>query len=462
MKLLKPIGAMLLLSLLAMAPALAADAPDTQSPDATATATRLLDHLDAGDFAAAEAMFSARMAAAVPADKLKAVWESLPAQAGEAKGRGEAATQSRDGMSLVQIPLHYANAELLAKLAIGADGKIEGFLVQPAPPPAAAPPAADASYEERDIAVGKGEHALPGTLAMPKGDAPADGFPAVVLVHGSGPQDRDEAIGANRPFLDIARGLAAQGVAVLRYDKRSKARPQDYADGGFLHGKLSIDTETTDDAVAAIRTLAATPGIDPNRIFVLGHSQGGMMAPRIAAHAAKAGTPVDGLVLLAAPARPLLDILVEQNRRLAVLDDGHTSDAEAAAIDKLRSQVRAIRANSDGSGEDIPAAELPLGVPASYWRSTDAVDPVAEAQALPASLPMLVVQGARDIQVVDADWQRWKAGFHDDPNVSFKLYPKLNHLGIAGEGEGSLAEYNTPGHVDAQLIDDVGAWVRAH
>lgn len=575
MKLLKPIGAMLLLSLLAIAPALAADAPDAQASDATATATRLLDYLDAGDFAAAETMFSAQMAAAVPADKLKAVWESLPAQAGEAKGRGEADVQSKDGMALVQIPLHYANAELVAKIAIGGDGKIEGFLIQPAPPPAAdaptattpdaatpdatatatrlldhldaddyaaaeamfgekmaaavpadklkemweslpklagaaqgrgeptsqskddftlvqiplhyanigmvakvaigtdgkidgfliqpapppaaAPPAADANFEERDIDVGKGEHALPGTLAMPKGDAPADGFPAVVLVHGSGPQDRDEAIGANRPFLDIARGLAAQGIAVLRYDKRTQARPQDFADGGFLHGKLTIDTETTDDAVAAVQALAATPGIDPKRIFVFGHSQGGMMAPRIAAHAAKAGTPVDGLILLAAPSRKLLDILIEQNRRLAVLDDGHTSEAEAAAIEKLRSQVRAIRA-----GEDIPAAQLPLGVPASYWRTTDDVDPVAEAQKLPASLPILILQGARDIQVVDADWQGWKAGFHEDPKVTFKLYPKLNHLGIAGEGEGSLAEYNTPGHVDAQLIDDVAAWVRGH
>lgn len=455
MTLLKKMGATLLLSLLSMAPALAADAPATEPSAATVTATQLLDHLDAGDYAAAEAMLGAQMAAAVPADKLKAIWESLPTQAGEAKGRGEATSQSKDGMTLVQIPLRYAKAELVAKVAIGADGKIEGFLIQPAPPPPAAAPAADANYEERDISVGKGEHALPGTLAMPKGEPPAGGFPAVVLVHGSGPQDRDETIGPNRPFLDIARGLAAQGIAVLRYDKRTKISPQDYADGGFLHGKLDIDTETTDDAATAVHTLAATPGIDPKRIFVFGHSQGGMMAPRIAAYAAKAGTPVDGLILLAAPARRLLDILIEQNQRLAVLDDGHTSPAEAAAIDKLRAQVQAIR-----SGKDIPAVELPLGVPADYWRSTDNVDPVAEAETV--ALPMLVLQGARDIQVVDADWQQWKDAFGNDPKVTFKLYPALNHLGIAGEGEGSLAEYQKPGHVDTQLIDDTGAWIRAH
>ena len=126
------------------------------------------------------------------------------------------------------------------------------------------------------------------------------------------------------------------------------------------------------------------------------------MAPRIATRAAEAGTPVTGLVLFAAPARPLLDILVEQNRRLAVLDDARTSPAEAAAIDKLRAQVGAIRA-SDADSATLAAEDLPLGQPAAYWRSTDAVDPVAEARA--AGLPMLVLQGARDIQVVDADWQ---------------------------------------------------------
>ena len=101
-----------------------------------------------------------------------------------------------------------------------------------------------------------------------------------------------------------------------------------------------------------------------------------------------------------------------------------------------------------------------LGQPAGYWRSIDAVDPVADAAAV--ALPMLVLQGARDIQVVDADWGRWRGAFHADDKVSFKLYEKLNHLGIAGEGEGSLAEYQQPGHVDATLIDDVAGWIKAH
>lgn len=432
------------LLLLAFGAALATALPArAQSTDGKAIATRALDHMDAGEYAQVEAMFDAEMAKAVPADKLKAVWESLPAQVGKATGRGEAESTSQDAATMVRVPLHYEKAELVAVFAINAEQKITGFMVQPAPP-AAAPAVTDqANFSEREVKVGDDDRALPATLAMPKGDGP---FPAVVLVHGSGAHDRDETIGPNKPFLDIARGLAAQGVAVLRYEKRTKARPQDFASGAF-----GVDEETTNDAVQAVATLRGLDGIDGKRVFVLGHSQGGMMAPRIAAISGH----VAGLVLLAAPARSLLDIVIEQNRRLAVLDDGKTSDAERAAIDALVEQVRVVR-----DPVTDPATKSVMGLPVGYWRSIDSVDPLAEATSV--ALPMLVQQGARDIQVVDADWQAWRGAFHDNRKVTFKLYESLNHLAMPGEGDGNLAEYQQPNHVDPTLINDVAGWIKAH
>lgn len=402
--------------------------------------TRLLDHLDRGEFAAAEAMFDEALRAAVPKDTLAAVWQSLPG----ATARGETELSREDATQVLRTPLHRAGTTFVATIAVDADGRVSGLLVRPvaaevAPPP---PIPADADYAEMETQVGEGAAALPATLALPRGTGP---FPAVVLVHGSGAHDRDETIGPNRPFLDIARGLAAQGIAVLRYEKRTRAHPQE-----FVGKVFGVDEETTHDAVRAVAALRASDGIDPERVFVLGHSQGGMLAPRIAAMSGH----VAGLVLLAAPARSLLDIVIEQNRRLAVLDDGAMSDAERAAIAALTSQVRAVR----DPATEARAASL-MGQPVGYWRSVDAVEPVAEARKL--ALPMLVLQGARDIQVVDADWQLWRRAFHADPKVAFKLYDALNHLGIAGEGEGSLAEYQVPGHVDAALIGDIAAWIKA-
>ncbi len=261
----------------------------------------------------------------------------------------------------------------------------------------------------------------------------------MVLVHGSGPQDRDETIGGNRPFLDIARGLAAHGIASLRYDKRTRARPQDFS------GTFGIDDETTDDAVAAVTALAGNAAIAHDRIHVLGHSQGGLLAGRIAA---RSQGKVAGLILLAAPARPILDLLGEQNRYLAHLD-GSVSAEEQAHLDALDAAIAKVRRD--------PAAKL-LELPGHYWQQLERIDPVADARA--SQLPVLLLQGGRDFQVVDADWQRWKQGLQG-PRYRFHLYPALNHLGIAGEGKGTLDEYGKPGHVDATLIQDIVRWVQA-
>ena len=412
--------------------------PAHASNDAEATATRLLDHLDAKQYTQAESLFTTEMATAVPAEKLKQIWESLPQQVGAAQARGKAVVTAQSGMQVVVVPLPFEKAALIAQVAVNAEGKVAGFMIQPAPPAPAAAPAADARFRESEFPIGN----LPGTLAMPVATGKV---PAVVLVHGSGPQDRDETIGPNRPFLDIARGLADNGIAVLRYEKRTKARPQDFAGGQY-----TMDEETTNDAVAAVAALRATPGIDPDRIYILGHSQGGMLAPRIAQHSGK----VAGLILLAAPARSLLTILPEQNHYL-LNADGNITAQEQQFLDQLQQMIANVRSDATIADKDTP-----LGLPAHYWRTFDKIDPVADAQSL--TLPMLLLQGGRDFQVIDTDWQLWRKAFADAPRATFHHYPALNHLGITGEGAGSLDEYQKPGHVDAKLIADVAAWIKEH
>ncbi len=299
------------------------------------------------------------------------------------------------------------------------------------------PQPATASYDEQQIEVA----GLPGLLDIPRGAGP---FPAVVLVHGSGPQDRDEAIGPNKPFLDIAHGLAEQGIAVLRYDKRSKARPHDLAD----RTDYTVDDETTDDAVLAIAKLASEPHIDASHVFVFGHSQGAMLAPRILAHSGKAA----GAIMLAAPARRALDVLAEQiHRRFSA--EGSISAEEQQQLDQLARKIAMIR------GKDaLTPADTLLGAHMTYWRGLDAVDPVADVEASP--YPLLLLQGRRDIQVTAPDWQLWQAALRDNPRARLKFYPPLTHIGTVGAG--TIADYATPGHVDTQLINDAAAWIKSH
>ncbi|PJK01714.1 hypothetical protein CO611_01125 [Lysobacteraceae bacterium NML03-0222] len=402
---------------------------------ARATAETLLDHLDRGEFAKAHAMLDAAMQSAISQEQLRQVWQSLGA-AGERSG---SRIEAQGQVYVSQTVLQRADSRWMATVNIAADGKISGLWVKPmlASQPAPAIPA-DAPYRESETRIGDEARGLPATLSMPKGEGP---FPAVVLVHGSGAHDRDERIGPNRPFMDIARALASAGIAVLRYDKRSHARPGDYAQG------VNIDSETTDDALAAVAHLRSLPGIDGKRVFVLGHSQGGMMAPRIGLR----DDTIAGLILFAAPARNLLDILLEQNLRLLQMQGQENTPAGMAHMQKMKSDIAAVRAGK--------ADARLMNLDSRYWQSVDAVDPLREAKA--SRQPLLILHGGHDIQVVDADWQAWHMAFAGDARASLRHYPRLNHLGMESAAGAGLESYDIPGQVDANLLADIIHWVKS-
>lgn len=407
---------------------------------------QLLDRLDAGRWNDAGEHFDATLRGALDAGSLEQVWTTLPTQVGAPTGRGEPHHERVGAFDVVVVPLRYQAMTLDARVSFAADGSIAGFHVVPAappPPPAAAP---GDPFVESDFQVGQGDGALAGTLALPGSGAGDRPLPAVVLVHGSGPHDRNETIGPNRPFLDLARGLAAHGIAALRYEKRSKARPQDFAGEGW-----TVDLETVDDAVAAVAALRADPRVDAARVYVVGHSLGAMMAPRIGARSDAAG-----LVLLAAPARPLEDIVLDQVRGLAAMD-GTVDPDEQARIDALAAGAQRVKAL--GAGHDTADGPLLLDLPASYWRDLRDYDPVAALAAL--SMPALVVHGGRDIQVTAPDFDRWRQEFSASRRVQLREFPALNHLLIAGTGPGTTTEYFQPGHVDAALIETIADWIGA-
>jgi alpha-beta hydrolase superfamily lysophospholipase len=269
-------------------------------------------------------------------------------------------------------------------------------------------------------------------------------------VAGSGPNDRDETIGPNKPLQDIAWGLASNGVAVLRYDKRTKAHG---AEMGPVAETITVREEVIDDAVAAVDLLRATDGIDPDRIVVAGHSLGGYLAPRIAA---QAPGRVAGIALLEGSISPLEDLIGAQLAYLAS-DEGGADPQAKAMLDGLAARIKKVK--SPDLTAQTPASELPLGIPAAYWLDLRTYDPGATAAAL--GIPILVVQGGRDYQVPPSEGALWRRALAGTTRATFKEYPALNHLLLAGEGPSRPAEYAIPGHVDGAVVSDLAAWVRA-
>jgi dienelactone hydrolase len=360
-----------------------------------------------------------------------------------------ATRQEKTGKAdIVYVTCRFEKMPLDVRVVFTRDGQIAGYSIRPVQKKYDFQPPAYArreGFRESDVTVGAGEWALPGTLALPAGDGP---FPAVVLVQGSGAHDRDETIGPNKPFRDLAWGLASQGVAVLRYEKRNKEHGAKMA---ALKDKLTVKEEVVDDAVAAAALLRGRKEIDPRRIFVLGHSLGAFVGPQIG----RRDPELAGLILLAGNTRQLEDVILDQITYTLSLK-GEQGKEEQEELEKIKKQV--LRAKDAKLTPETPAAELPLGIPAAYWLSLRDYRP-AEVVAK-FRRPVLVLQGERDYQVTMADFAGWQKALEGRKDARLKSYPRLNHLFMEGEGKAKPSDYDKPGHVAQEVVDDIARWIK--
>ena len=363
---------------------------------------------------------------------------------GAAAEIGSAYEDEIQGYKAFHVPVAFAAQPADVILAVQ-DGKIAGLSIG-AYSGGKEEETAPESFDRIGLALpvpGLGE--LPGVLTVPKGDGP---FPAVVLLQGSGASDRDETIGNLKPFRDIAEGLAEHNVAVYRFDKRS------YVYGAELAAdrQITLTDEYIEDAVNAVQLLAEQEKIDPDRIFVLGHSLGGNAIPAIAREMKKAQAKACGYIMMAASPRPLDVLMREQYDFLYSLMPEVTAEQQAekdalfAELDKLQ--------DLDSLAEDDTVA----GVYSSYWKWLAAYDILQAAKEING--PCLLLQGEEDYQVTMEDFGIWKEALGDEENWQLISYPGLTHFFMPGQKSEGSAAYARNGKVQENVIADIASFIR--
>lgn len=384
------------------------------------------------------------MASALPEERIKAIQTEV-AQAGALTGMQVTGEDRNQVHTNVHITATYERSKISYTVRFDRRGLIDDYFVSPAPAmrtvgaPAYTNPKA---FTDREVVIGaETAFPLPARLSLPKGKGP---FPAVVLVHGSGPFDRDETYMALKPFRDLAKGLASRGIAVLRYEKRTHEHS--------IKAMANLNTftpqdETITDAVEAVKFLSHTAKIDPKKVFVVGHSQGGLFLPQILG---QAGELAAGGVSLAGP-NDFVDALVKQMRFLG--ESGGMPAAQAAFLEQQFGMLR----DPEFSPTQAPAGFV-LGAPAFWYEFRAHPAQVAKGQ----KTPLLLLQGGRDYQVPAEQLESWKQELAGREKVTYKLFPKLNHFFT--EGDGAMKgpeEYQVPANIPLYVIEEISTWVKA-
>jgi pimeloyl-ACP methyl ester carboxylesterase len=440
----------------------------------------------------------AQQAAPISADKLMA--SLLPRLALTETPKSVGTRQAALDWTLYKVDVKAGGVSLTVDLALAeGDGKTYVVLLQTAPedyqelhsavflptldafaPLAEATPEANLPYTAEDVTFSHDGITLAGTLTLPDGDGP---HPAIVLVSGSGPQDRDEALGggiAIKPFKLIADYLTRKGIAVLRYDDRGTAK----STGDFASATTK---DFANDAEAAINYLLTRKEIDPQQIGLLGHSEGGEVAAMLAAR----NKTLAFVVSMSGPAVSGEDLLLLQNQRL-LKAEGQTEEQIQAQVDFLKQAFPLALKGDKAALEKLTydtvlkqAQALPedqrkaIGDLETYAKN---VSGQSVSQLLspwmqgfltynPAedwakvTIPVLATFGGKDTQVpADQNSIPFEAAMIQAGNTDYKIVylPDANHLYQAAD-TGAFSEYTKlKPEFTPDFLPALGDWLLAH
>jgi fermentation-respiration switch protein FrsA (DUF1100 family) len=397
--------------------------------------------LKAKNFRKINKMMDETMAKELSAKKLKKTFTQTEKYLGKFKNVEFIKTEMIEGLHQEKSKMFFEKGIAILTIAINDQKQISGMFISSA---GYTPP-----VYGRNLTTGKVRNpvvyntlTLPGELMFP---ADCKQCPVVVLVHGSGPQDMDETIFGNKVFYDLALGLAANGIATFRYDKRFKTYPE------LQKTAFTIHDETINDAVAAVKLLQNDSSLPINNIFVLGHSLGGYAAPMIS----DSLSDIAGIILWAAPARRMEDIMAYQ------LSYFHQAGDLRKRQYKLFRKLQQKRISKIQKGDFQKGAKPMLAYwPGSFFESVAKYNPAISIKNQP-NRPFLVLQGEKDFQVTMEDFQLFQKQLEGANHVTFKSYPELNHLFMNSTMEmPTTIEYLTPSNVNYEVINDIAVWIK--
>lgn len=434
---------------------------DEQPEKAEQYARDVLSYIEDGKWASLQNRLVFPLSYFFPKNLLQSGWNTITAAVGPLRRVGDPVLSVGWVFTSVRTPVQFGRAKLAITFWMTPSGKLLTLQLAPQPStPWKAPPYGSPDAEEVPLTLlSRGLRRVHATLTLPHGRHKVDkGSPCVILIGGSGPVDRDSTVGASKPFKDLALGLTERGIAVCRFDKL----------GSTLLGKLTISKKTTtlsDEYVYhvldAVRQVRRNPEIDTDRIILLGHSLGTLIAAQLVSIDAS----LAGCILMATPAEPVYRCAIRQLQYLAALDsaDSNNSEAPPEAPADESNQIKELRrraelADSTTLDMSTPASKLPFDVGPAYWLECRTFDALSTLRSV--RKPVLVLQGARDYQVtVEQDYAKFHERFHRLPNFDFHLYEKLNHLFIPGQGRSTPLEYEIPGNVSVEVIDNIERWI---
>ena len=399
--------------------------------------------LTSGDTKGFYKLFDENMKKEMSQQDLLHLWNSLIKEHGDFKYfLSDVSIRPKDGYQIASVPCVFEHSTVTFRLTFNKEAKISGFYVSEDTDSTGLPHL----NNDEDVTFGSEEFPLTGCLTLPKGEGP---FPAVILVQGHGPSDRNAQTGPNVPFLDIAQQLSQKGIAVLRYDKRSYLYAQELTGA---HDYTVYD-ECIDDAAYAVEFLKTRNTIDPEHIYLAGHGFSGYLVPRIAEKV----PDIEGFIMLAPYARPLEDVLVSQSQYILEMDPKLTEEEKENINDQLTSTLDRIKNLTPES--DFTPKQLNR-LPKAYWLDLKTYDPFELSKSL--NTPVLLLQGGRDYQALPKDYKAWKKALEGKEHFHYHYYKNLNHLFMPGEEESSPADYEIKSVVSTQMTDDLAEFILVH